>query len=68
MQSCHTNWWASLSGFKEFDAVFRFVKVGSYDGSAPLRQQLQMEKSTIVWTKGQSQVGHMSPKLILYVS
>nr|XP_033488244.1 extracellular calcium-sensing receptor [Epinephelus lanceolatus] len=34
----------------------RFIKVGSYDGSAALRQQLQIEQSTIVWTKGQSQV------------
>ncbi|XP_041658004.1 extracellular calcium-sensing receptor-like [Cheilinus undulatus] len=34
----------------------RFVKVGSYDGSAPLRQQLQLVRSAIVWTKGQSQV------------
>lgn len=42
---------------KKFDTVFRFVKVGSYDGSAPLRQQLQIQQSTIVWTKGQSQVG-----------
>ena len=48
--------------------LFRFVKVGSYDGSAPLTAQLQMEKSTIVWTKGEPQVGHMSPKLISYVS
>ncbi|KAM4627568.1 olfactory receptor CU1 [Polymixia lowei] len=34
----------------------RFIKVGSYDGSAPLGQQLQMDQSTIVWTGGQSQV------------
>ncbi|XP_030599485.1 extracellular calcium-sensing receptor-like [Archocentrus centrarchus] len=34
----------------------RFIKVGSYDGSAPQGQQLQMMKSTIVWTKGDSQV------------
>ncbi|KAM9359521.1 extracellular calcium-sensing receptor-like [Symphorus nematophorus] len=41
---------------KDSKGEIRFVKVGSYDGSAPLRQQLQMEQSTIVWTKGQSQV------------
>ncbi|XP_008303661.1 olfactory receptor CU1 [Stegastes partitus] len=34
----------------------RFTKVGSYDGSAPRGQQLKIEQSTIVWTKGQSQV------------
>lgn len=38
--------------------------MGSYDGSAPLKQQLQIEKNTIVWTNGQSQVGHVSPNLI----
>lgn len=53
---------------KEFHAIFRFIKVGSYDGSAALRQQLQIEQSTIVWTKGQSQVGHMSSKMISYLS
>lgn len=36
--------------------VFRFVKVGSYDGSAPLKQQLQMDQNAIVWTGGQSKV------------
>ncbi|XP_076591328.1 extracellular calcium-sensing receptor-like [Chaetodon auriga] len=41
---------------KDSQGQIRFVKVGSYDGSAPLKQQLQMEKNTIVWTKGQSQV------------
>ncbi|XP_071352747.1 olfactory receptor CU1 [Trachinotus anak] len=41
---------------KDSKGEIRFVKVGSYDGSAPLGQQLQMERSTIVWTKGQSQV------------
>ncbi|XP_070761577.1 olfactory receptor CU1 [Enoplosus armatus] len=41
---------------KDSKGEIRFLKVGSYDGSAPLRQQLQIEQSTIVWTKGQSQV------------
>lgn len=36
--------------------VFRFVKVGSYDGSAPLKQQLQMDQNAIVWAGGQSKV------------
>ncbi|XP_024863493.1 extracellular calcium-sensing receptor-like [Kryptolebias marmoratus] len=34
----------------------RFVKVGSYDGSAPLGKQLQIKQSNIIWTKGESQV------------
>ncbi|XP_035771590.1 extracellular calcium-sensing receptor-like, partial [Neolamprologus brichardi] len=33
-----------------------FIKVGSYDGSAPQGQQLKIVKNTIVWTKKQSQV------------
>ncbi|XP_045930618.1 extracellular calcium-sensing receptor [Micropterus dolomieu] len=41
---------------KDSNGEIRFVKVGSYDGSAPLGQQLQIEQSTIVWTKGQTQV------------
>ncbi|XP_035535775.1 extracellular calcium-sensing receptor [Morone saxatilis] len=41
---------------KDSKGEIRFVKVGSYDGSAPMKQQLQMEQSAIVWTKGQSQV------------
>ncbi|CAK6963507.1 putative extracellular calcium-sensing receptor-like [Scomber scombrus] len=41
---------------KDNNDEIRFIKVGSYDGSAPLGQQLQMNKNTIVWTKGQSQV------------
>ncbi|XP_031156868.1 extracellular calcium-sensing receptor [Sander lucioperca] len=41
---------------KDSKGIIRFIKVGSYDGSAPLRRQLQIEQSTIVWTKGQSQV------------
>lgn len=36
--------------------VFRFVKVGSYDGSAPLKDQLQMDRNAIVWTGGTSKV------------
>ncbi|XP_047450694.1 uncharacterized protein LOC125013836 [Mugil cephalus] len=34
----------------------RFIKVGSYDGSAALGQQLKIEQRNIVWTKGQSEV------------
>ncbi|XP_050921482.1 LOW QUALITY PROTEIN: uncharacterized protein LOC108900901 [Lates calcarifer] len=41
---------------KNSKGEIRFIKVGSYDGSTPLGQQLQLEQSTIVWTKGQSQV------------
>ncbi|KAM3616857.1 uncharacterized protein V6R79_024911 [Siganus canaliculatus] len=41
---------------KDSEGEIRFVKVGSYDGSVALTQQLQMEQSTIIWTKGQSQV------------
>ncbi|XP_039645091.1 extracellular calcium-sensing receptor [Perca fluviatilis] len=41
---------------KDSKGIIRFIKVGSYDGSAPLRRQLQIEQNTIVWTKGQSQV------------
>ncbi|KAI3353700.1 hypothetical protein L3Q82_004942 [Scortum barcoo] len=41
---------------KDRKGEISFVKVGSYDGSAPLGQQLQMEKSTIVWTEGQTQL------------
>ncbi|XP_029302358.1 olfactory receptor CU1 [Cottoperca gobio] len=41
---------------KDSKGDMRFIKVGSYDGSALLRQQLQIEQSSIVWTKGQSQV------------
>lgn len=49
--------------------MFRFIKVGSYDGSAPLQQQLQMEQSTIVWTTGQSQVGgHFYNYLSAYIA
>ncbi|XP_058480198.1 extracellular calcium-sensing receptor [Solea solea] len=41
---------------KDSNGDIRFVKVGSFDGSVPLGQQLQMEQSAIVWTRGQSQV------------
>ncbi|XP_027136545.1 olfactory receptor CU1 [Larimichthys crocea] len=41
---------------KDSKGHIRFVNVGSYDGSAPLGQQLQMKLNTIVWTEGQSQV------------
>ncbi|XP_054901558.1 extracellular calcium-sensing receptor [Poeciliopsis prolifica] len=41
---------------KDSEGKIRFVKVGGYDGSAPLGQQLKINGSTIVWTGGQSQV------------
>ncbi|KAF7651621.1 hypothetical protein LDENG_00108230 [Lucifuga dentata] len=41
---------------KDSKGEIRFVKVGSYDGSAPSGQQLQMDQSNIVWTGGQPQV------------
>ncbi|XP_029373610.1 olfactory receptor CU1 [Echeneis naucrates] len=41
---------------KDSKGEIRFIKVGSYDGSAPLGQRLQLEKNNIVWTKGQSEV------------
>ncbi|XP_030599486.1 extracellular calcium-sensing receptor-like [Archocentrus centrarchus] len=41
---------------KDSKDEMRFIKVGSYDGSAPHGQQLQIMKNTIVWTKGESQV------------
>ncbi|KAI4815259.1 hypothetical protein KUCAC02_005412 [Chaenocephalus aceratus] len=50
---------------KDSKGKIRFVKVGSYDGSALLRQQLQIDHSTIVWTEGQAQVGHTSLKMSL---
>ncbi|KAM8904430.1 extracellular calcium-sensing receptor-like [Spinachia spinachia] len=40
---------------KDSEGEIRFIKVGSYDGSAVLKKQLQLERSTIVWTRGQSQ-------------
>lgn len=45
--------------------VFRFVKVGSYDSSAPLKQQLQMDQNAIVWTGGQSKVSFSIYYLLL---
>uniref|UniRef100_A0A672Z443 Olfactory receptor C family, u1 n=1 Tax=Sphaeramia orbicularis TaxID=375764 RepID=A0A672Z443_9TELE len=41
---------------KDNEGEMRFIKVGSYDGSAPLGHQLKMEERTIIWTDGQSQV------------
>ncbi|KAM9852843.1 extracellular calcium-sensing receptor-like [Aulostomus maculatus] len=41
---------------KDSNEEIRFVKVGSYDGASPPGQQLQMEKSSTVWTAGQLQV------------
>ncbi|XP_029700004.1 extracellular calcium-sensing receptor-like [Takifugu rubripes] len=41
---------------KDSVSNIRFVKVGSYDGSAPLKQQLQMDQNAIVWTGGKSKV------------
>ncbi|XP_039865435.1 extracellular calcium-sensing receptor-like, partial [Simochromis diagramma] len=41
---------------KDSKDKIRFIKVGTYDGSAPQREQLQIKKNTIVWTKGQLQV------------
>ncbi|XP_041850953.1 extracellular calcium-sensing receptor-like [Melanotaenia boesemani] len=41
---------------KDIKGKIRFIKVGSYDGSGPVGKQLQVKQSTIVWTRGQSQV------------
>uniref|UniRef100_A0A8C2WRJ4 Olfactory receptor C family, u1 n=1 Tax=Cyclopterus lumpus TaxID=8103 RepID=A0A8C2WRJ4_CYCLU len=41
---------------KDSKGEIRFIKVGSYDGFAPLKEQLQIKQSTIVWTSGQSEV------------
>ncbi|XP_039478299.1 extracellular calcium-sensing receptor-like [Oreochromis aureus] len=41
---------------KDSKDKIRFFKVGTYDASAPQREQLQIKKNTIVWTKGQLQV------------
>ncbi|XP_063350337.1 extracellular calcium-sensing receptor-like [Pelmatolapia mariae] len=41
---------------KDSKDEIRFIKVGTYDGSAPQREQLQIIKNTIVWTKGLLQV------------
>ncbi|CAI5693477.1 unnamed protein product [Oreochromis niloticus] len=41
---------------KDSTDKIRFIKVGSYDGSAPQTQQLHIVKNMILWTKGQLQV------------
>ncbi|KAL3991780.1 ficolin [Sarotherodon galilaeus] len=41
---------------KDSKDKMRFIKVGSYDGSAPHGQQLQIMKNAIVWTKGERRV------------
>ncbi|CAL8353059.1 unnamed protein product [Lota lota] len=41
---------------KDSKGEIRFVKVGSYDGSVPMDQQLQLNQSKIVWTGGLSEV------------
>ncbi|KAM4567023.1 olfactory receptor CU1 [Odontesthes bonariensis] len=41
---------------KDSKGEIRFIKLGSYDGSAPLGQQLQIKQNTIIWTLGQSKV------------
>lgn len=45
---------------------FRFIKVGSYDGSATLNQRLRMDQSTLLYTKGQSQVSQFEFVAALY--
>nr|XP_020444686.1 extracellular calcium-sensing receptor-like [Monopterus albus] len=45
-----------ISWQKDSKGEIRFIKVGSYDGSALLGQQLQMDLKTIIWTKGQLEV------------
>ena len=44
--------------------------MGSYDGSVPMDQQLQLNQSNIVWTGGLSEVGygpHCSPELNCFI-
>uniref|UniRef100_A0A8C6KF82 Olfactory receptor C family, u1 n=1 Tax=Nothobranchius furzeri TaxID=105023 RepID=A0A8C6KF82_NOTFU len=41
---------------KDSNGDIRFVKVGTYDGSAPLELQLLINQSNIIWTRGESQV------------
>ncbi|XP_061576359.1 extracellular calcium-sensing receptor-like [Cololabis saira] len=41
---------------KDSTGKIRFIKVGSYDGSVPLGQQLQIKQSSIIWTGGQPHV------------
>lgn len=46
----------SLSLFQKVYFAFRFVKVGSYDGSGPFGQHLLINYNNIVWAEGQSEV------------
>lgn len=53
--------WKSLalflfSLFQKVYFAFRFVKVGSYDGSGPFGQHLLIDYNNIVWAEGQSEV------------
>uniref|UniRef100_A0A8C6NI52 Olfactory receptor C family, u1 n=1 Tax=Nothobranchius furzeri TaxID=105023 RepID=A0A8C6NI52_NOTFU len=41
---------------KNSEGGISFAKVGSYDGSASLGKQLEINQSHILWTKGKSQV------------
>ncbi|XP_054598480.2 extracellular calcium-sensing receptor [Nothobranchius furzeri] len=41
---------------KDSSGEIRFVKVGSYDSSAAPGQKLQVQQSSIIWTRGDSQV------------
>ncbi|XP_062329916.1 extracellular calcium-sensing receptor [Osmerus eperlanus] len=45
-----------ISWQKDGGGGIRFRKVGSYDGSAPERQQLLLKESAIVWSGGQNKV------------
>lgn len=44
---------------QNYFVVYRFVKVGNYDGSTFLEQQLQIKRNSIIWTRGDSQVGNV---------
>ncbi|XP_070399936.1 extracellular calcium-sensing receptor-like [Nothobranchius furzeri] len=41
---------------KDSKGEIRFIKVGSYDGSAPPLQELQIKRSNVTWTRGEAQV------------